>query len=479
MIRPLVHRSKQTLKTTLSSLAQRRNAKLRALPPQLWGLDVDASGRLSLEGLDLADLTARWGSPLHVVHAAALRRNARAFLNKEGLDEEGLDGERAPPCEVYYSYKTNPIPGVLRLLDAEGIGAEVISEYELWLALRLGVDPACIIFNGPVKSDASLREAIGRGIALLNANHREELARIGAIAAELGRRPVTGVRICTSASWGGQFGAPIGNGEALATIGEACRHPHLDMRALHVHFGAPLRTAQQVRQLVDETLDLAHLAAQRHGFELGILDLGGSLAIPTVQALSARDKRLNMTFLADLPAPDPERTLEIRAYVRLVRQLVHAGCRRRGLPVPRIVLEPGRSLTGNTQMLLTTVHSLKHATNAAPYAILDAGINLAQSVQSEFHQIYAATKMDATASRSYRLAGPICSPGDVLYWARSLPELAPGDTLAIMDAGAYFVPFATSFSFPQPAIVLVDDGAVHLLRRAERFEDLVLCDDPC
>jgi diaminopimelate decarboxylase len=468
MIRPLTRRSKQALKTALSTLAQHRNARRRPLPPRLWDLEVDAAGHLTLEGHALAELTARWGSPLHVVHAAALRRNARAFLDDEG----------GPPCEVYYSYKTNPIPGVLRLLHAEGIGAEVISEYELWLALRLGVDPARIVFNGPVKSDASLREAIGRGIALLNANHREELTRIGAVAAELGRRPITGVRVCTSASWGGQFGAPIDGGEALAAIEEACRNPHLDMRALHVHFGAPLRTEEQLRQLLDETLDLAHVAAERFGFELDILDLGGSLAIPTVQALSSKDKRLNMTFLADLPPPDPGRTLEIRAYVRLVRRLVRAGCQRRGLPVPRIVLEPGRALTGNTQLLLTTVHTLKHASNAAPYAILDAGINLAQSVQSEFHQVYAATKMHASNYGSYRLAGPICSPGDVLYWGCTLPELAPGDTLAIMDAGAYFVPFATSFSFPQPAIVLVDDGAVRPLRRAERFEDLVLCDDP-
>lgn len=467
MIRPLAQRSKQAVKTALSALAQRRNAQLQRLDPTLWSLDVGQSGRLSLEGLDLAELTKHWGSPLHVVHAAALRRNASAFLD----DTDG------PPCEVYYSYKTNPIPALLRMLDDAGIGAEVISEYELWLALRLGVEPGRIVYNGPVKSDASLREAIGRGIALVNANHREEIERIGAIAAQLGRRPVTGVRICTSASWGGQFGAPIDTGEALAAVTEAREHPHLALRALHVHFGAPLRTEAQLRRLLDETLDFAHRAREHCGFELGILDLGGSLAVPTVEALSPRDKRLNMTFLADLPTPDPRRTLDIRSYVRLVRRLVREGCARRGLPLPRIVLEPGRAMTGNTQLLLTTVQALKRSASGAPYAILDAGINLAQSMQSEYHQVFAATKMHARERHSYRLAGPICSPGDVLSWACSLPHLEVGDTLAIMDAGAYFVPFATSFSFPQPAIVLVDGGSVRLVRRAERFEDLVLCDD--
>src|SRR5690606_12119650 len=97
----------------------------------------------------------------------------------------------------------------LRLLHAEGIGAEVISEYELWLAFRLGVEPSRVIYNGPVKSDASLQEAIRRRIRLINANHREEIGRIGALAQTLGERPVTGVRVSTSASWSGQFGAPI------------------------------------------------------------------------------------------------------------------------------------------------------------------------------------------------------------------------------------------------------------------------------
>jgi diaminopimelate decarboxylase len=142
-----------------------------------------------------------------------------------------------------------------------------------------------------------------------------------------------------------------------------------------------------------------------------------------------------------------------------------------------LFLEPGRAMTGNTQFLIATVQALKNGDGAAPYAILDAGINLAQSVQSEYHQIFHSTRMQVAARRSYRLAGPICSPGDVLYWACSLPELSVGDPLVIADAGAYFVPFATSFSFPRPGIVLVDGGEVSLIRRAERFEDLISYDD--
>ena len=124
-------------------------------------------------------------------------------------------------------------------------------------------------------------------------------------------------------------------------------------------------------------------------------------------------------------------------------------------------------MTGNAQILITSVLSLNTGDPKPGWAILDAGINLAKSARSEFHHILPASRMHRERVLRYRLAGPICSPGDVLSWSALLPELEIGDALAIMDAGAYFVPFATSFSFPRPAIVMVDGSDVHLLRRAE------------
>ena len=115
------------------------------------------------------------------------------------------------------------------------------------------------------------------------------------------------------------------------------------------------------------------------------------------------------------------------------------------------MLEPGRALTGDTQFLLTTVVDINDG--PLPHAILDAGINVAEPVTSEYHQLISVTSPGLPATTPYRLAGPICTPADVLYQHWRLPPLAPGHVLAIMDAGAYFVPFSTTFSFPKPAIV--------------------------
>ena len=474
---PLKRITKRLVKASLRAFTQRWNERVKPLPPEHWELQTDARGRLSLEGLDLGELTERFGSPLHVVHARALRRNIAAFRDAPA-NASTSDAPANARCSVYYSYKTNPIPGVLRLMHGLGVGAEVISAYELWLALRLGVAPANIIYNGPVKSDDSLREAIAREVHLINANHREELTRISTLAHAVGKRPRVGLRVTTSGGWSGQFGSSIASGEALEALREACGDSALDVCALHAHLGAPIRDAGTARGFVREVMEFAEQARQAFGFEVEEIDFGGSLSVPTVTGLSAREKRFNMTLLGELSPPAPEQALSIREYVRVVCDEVASCARRSGMNPPAIILEPGRAMTGNTQFLLTTVQSIKSTREPPRTAILDAGINLAQSVQSEYHQVFCATRMHAKARQPYRLAGPICSPGDVLYWSYRLPELAAGDVLAIADAGAYFVPFATSFSFPQPAIVLVDGGRASVLRRAERFEDLIALDEP-
>jgi diaminopimelate decarboxylase len=127
--------------------------------------------------------------------------------------------------------------------------------------------------------------------------------------------------------------------------------------------------------------------------------------------------------------------------------------------------------------LVASVLSLKAGEPKPGWVILDAGINVAEPMRSEFHQIFPANRMQEPRTSLYKLAGPICSPGDVLSWSAPLPELAVGDAIAIMDAGAYFVPFGTSFSFPQPAIVKVDGAEIELLRRAETFENIVARDE--
>ena len=150
--------------------------------------------------------------------------------------------------------------------------------------------------------------------------------------------------------------------------------------------------------------------------------------------------------------------------------------RSRNLAPPRVILEPGRALTANTQLLLTTVLDVKDD-GELTHAVLDAGIEVAEPVSNEYHQLFSVSAPAAPSTTPYRLVGPICTPADVLYNNWRLPRLEPGHVLAIMDSGAYFVPFSTTFSFPKPAIAMQDGRNVVMCRRRESFEDMIALDE--
>ncbi len=486
------------VKPALGPLVRRLRPTRVDLPLSTWGLVRGPDGALSLDGVLLDALLDRYGSPLHVVDAGRLDRNAADFLAVPPGAKRG--------CQIAYSFKTNPVPGVLRRLLERGIGAEVISEYELWLALELGFAPGDIVFNGPARSRESLRVAVEREIGLIHLNSRCEIAPLVELARGLGRRPRVGVRVVPPGGWSGQLGERVDNGAAMRAFEEAVRAPELRVVALHAHLGGEIASAERLTTFVAHVLAFADELHRHLGLDIEVLDLGGSLACPTVRSLHGIEARLNRTFGADLLPRTPDSVLSIRDAVALVVAMVTEHYRLAGRELPRIVLEPGRAMTGDTQMLLTRVVNVQDEVDGLTHAVLDAGVCIASPLPHEVHQIFPigrarsagtgnegrrqASERRLTAGttfshadggarerRRYRLTGPICSPADVLCASWDLPELLPGDGLAIMDSGAYFVPFASSFSFPQPAIVMIDDGRAAVLREAETFQDMTSLDD--
>ncbi|MGO4958402.1 diaminopimelate decarboxylase family protein [Luteococcus sp. Sow4_B9] len=462
-ISPLMQRTKPIAKQALGA-AVRSRTNGNVLTPSVWGLERDDAGRLLVQGIALDDLVERHGGPLHVVDGTAVRANAARFL------QAGPDGK--PLVEAYYSYKSNPVPGILQLLDRLGVGAEVTSHYELWLALQLGVAPEHIIFNGPGKSEEGLRLAVERGIQIININQLEEVERIAAVARELGRRPRVGIRVSTSGTWQGQFATHASH--ALDVFRAARATGVLDVVGLHQHIGGHIGSVERLAAPVDEVLDFVELV-EEDGFELEILNLGGGLAVPTTYNFTQMDHKNNVHFGKPLPVPSVTEGLTIEDFVNVTHQHVAARYERRNRPMPRLMLEPGRGMTANTQMLVTRVLT-ERSTPDRDFLFLDAGVNVLPGFVSEYHHIFANTDPAGATDHEYRLVGPTCAPWDTLLHSWYGPELHTGDTLTVMDTGAYFVPMATTFSFAEPGVLLVDEGREVMLRRGERFEDIIALD---
>jgi diaminopimelate decarboxylase len=456
-------------KRAVADVARRIAPARRDLPLGTWRLSRDASGALSLGVVNLDDLLARRGSPLHVVDADGLARNAARFRAVPAGARRG--------CEVFCSYKTTPVPGILRVLHGCGLGAEVVSAYELWLALRLGVDPARIVYNGPAKSEESLASALRLGVGLINLNSRAEVAQLASLARKMGKRPEVGIRVVVPGGVGGQLGERIDTGAALRAFAEAVQCPELRVVALHCHFNGRIVSSSQLDAFLSALLAFADQLRERLGLGLEIIDVGGNLTCPTVSPLTPRARRLAVTLGCEPLPPRLDSVLSIDDYVAGVVGRVEAHFDARALPVPRVFVEPGRALTSNTQMLLCRAVNVREPdAMGVRWAVLDIGIHMAEPLGSEWHQLFPVNRRRGARPELHRLTGPSCMLSDQLFPAWKLPELAPGDSLAIMDTGAYFVAFSAPFSFPRPAIVMVDGAREHLLRRAETFEDLVALD---
>ncbi len=427
-----------------------------------------------MDGHDLTELAQKFGTPLHVASARVLRTRAREL-------RASLAGY---PSELWiaYSYKTNLVAGVLKVLHEAKIAAEVVDGYELWLAQRLGVPAGEIIFNGPAKSRQEIEAAVEAGIGLLVIDGLEEIDGVAEVADRLGRKLNVALRICpnivprgmnTSSVTGSrrnQFGLDLASGEASEALRRVRRHARLSLRGVHTHIGSGIHELESFRAAVDRVLDVQK-EAWRMGFTPDLVDLGGGLGTRNSREMSTLEM-LWYLGTGRLPKfPRPSENL-VPSYGAALCESLTRGARARGITPPMLVIEPGRALSSDAQVLLLTVQQTRSRPGVGRFALVDGGaMTTAMMFLSEYHAVLLANR-DAAAKGRTSVFGRLPSPMDVVYRNLPTPELVPGDVLAVMDAGAYFTSTSTNFGGPRPAVVLIDGAEVRVSRRRETFEDL-------
>jgi diaminopimelate decarboxylase len=187
--------------------------------------------------------------------------------------------------------------------------------------------------------------------------------------------------------------------------------------------------------------------------------------------------RLHHDFFKPYLPPDADAAPSIELFIQKIVAKVKKKCAEYRLELPVIIIEPGRAITGNAQILLSRIGDLKTGKDGYQIALTDAGINLTHPMSWEYHEIFAANKMNDEYNQFYGIAGPICTPMDLFVKNKQLPLLEVGDILSIMDAGAYFTSFSTNFSFPKPAVLMVAEGKSWVIREKEKYEDMTQLDN--
>jgi diaminopimelate decarboxylase len=405
-------------------------------------------GALHCEGVPLAQLAERHGTPLYVYSRTAIRERYAQF-------REAFAGRDHLIC---FAAKANPSRAILETLAGLGAGADIVSGGELYRAVRAGIPAGKIVYSGVGKSVTELEEALAAGILMFNVESFSELEALGAVAARLGRRPLVSLRVnpdvdpCThpyvatglkTSKFGIRFESVLEGYRRAASI------PGIDVAGVDCHIGSQLSSMGPFLEAVALVRELLATLRDR-GFDIRYLDVGGGLGI---------------TYGDERP-PSP---LE---YGRAIREAL-AGER------ATIVLEPGRSLVGNAGVLLTRVLYTKQAEDRR-FAMVDAGMNdlLRPSLYGAFHAVEEVLPGGRDPEVT-DVVGPVCESGDFLARGRIMPAVRAGDLLAVMSAGAYGASMASTYnSRPLAAEVMVDGDRHALIRERGTYADLTRGERP-
>ena len=414
---------------------------------------VNAAGHMEVGGCDLVQLARDHGTPLYVYDEATVRQRSAEYVASMGH-----------AGHVLYSAKAFASPYFLRVVAEEGLGLDVVSAGELDLALRSEFPRDRIHFLGNNKSREDVEAAYRAGATIvIDGSHEFDLLR--AVVPEGKRTPIMlrispGVKPDTldhisTGQLDSKFGFSIESGAARKAVEEALRHPRLDVVGLHSHIGSQIFALGAYQKAMEIMLDLLVELRAELKFEPQKLGAGGGLGI---------------AYTHDDDPPTP------RDFVETVRHALESGCAARGLKVPELVVEPGRSIAGPAGVALYTVGSIKDIPGVRRYVAVDGGMgdNIRPKLYGARYEAVLASAPDRAPAGKVTIAGKYCESTDILITDIEMPQLKAGDILCVPAAGAYCLAMASNYNgMPRPEVLMVRDGEARVMRRRETLDDLV------
>ncbi len=405
------------------------------------------NNHLIIGNVDTTSLADKYSTPLYVTNESRVIKNFQTYK------------EAFPDADIYYAAKANGSFAILRILAKQGAGADVFSYGELHIALQAGITKEKILFNGNSKTDFELQKAVELGIKV-SVDSRDELHALSEMAQSQGKEveiafrvnpdvsPRTHPKISTGLKTS-KFGIP--SNEVVSMYSEATELPGIMPTGIHCHIGSQILDVAPFTEAAGKMMELVEKVTKL-GIELKFVDLGSGLGIP---------------YEKEKPAPSPKDLAD--AILPVFEERTEA----LGIS-PKLILEPGRYIVGDTTILLTRVNTVKTAFKN--FVGVDAGFNLLirPAMYDSYHHVVVANKAASPPKETYTIAGPICETGDILAKDRKLPEIEKGDLIAILDAGAYGFSMSSQYNGrPRCAEVLVKNGEAEVIRSREDVEELM------
>lgn len=425
-------------------------------------LTVNDAGHLCLAGVDTVSLAETWGTPLYVLDEGRIRTRMKCYADT-------MSACFPAGSMPLYASKALCFREIYRIAHDEGIGADVVSGGELYTALSAGFPPEKLYFHGSSKTEAEIRYAVDSGIGFFIVDNPGELSRISLYATRKGIRQKILLRLTpgidphtfaavTTGTVESKFGIAIETGQADDFVKQALDAPGIELCGYHCHIGSQIAQAQPFCDAIDIMLSFTDRIRRDLGFTPAILNLGGGLAVAY--------------FEGDCSADPAQVIPQIAAHLK-------ERCDALSLPVPVVLMEPGRSIAADAGLTLYNVENVKSIPGYVDYVAVDGGMtdNPRYALYGSVHSAIAANRAAEPACCRVSISGRCCESDDLIGTDMPLQQVQPGDTVAVLVTGAYNYSMASHYNrVPKPAVVMLRNGEARLAVRRETYEDLAAFD---
>lgn len=416
------------------------------------------NGTLTIAGVPATSLAEQYGTPLYVCDEDMIRANCAKYTRALSVLNNG--------SHALYASKALSFKRIYGIVSDEGLGADVVSGGEFYTAVSAGADRSAIYFHGNNKSLSELEFAVREGIGCVVVNDINEARTLNGIALKSGKKQKTMLRVtpcidphtfkqvCTG-QLDSKFGTTIETGEAREAVGYIASAEGLSFCGCHCHIGSQIFEAQPFLDALNVMLDFCGKLRDEDGVICEELNLGGGIAVRYTENDGSSD---------------------IEATVGIVVKALAAECEKRSYPIPKLLLEPGRSIVANAGVTLYTVGSIKDIPGVRKYVSIDGGMadNPRFALYGAVHSALKASNCGTKPAEKVTIAGKSCESGDIVAEDAVIEQVETGDLLAVLGTGAYNYSMASNYNrLPKPAVVMISKGQTYVAVKRETYEDLV------
>lgn len=421
--------------------------------------NINENNHLTIGGCDTVELAKKYGTPLYVLDEATIRNSCRSFKNSidEYYDGFGL---------ACYASKALSCLEMCRIIKEEGLGLDVVSGGELYTAIKAGFPVDKIHFHGNNKTRAELEMAVEYNVGTVVVDNLYELDTLNGIAkshdksVDISLRIKPGIDAHThsfvkTGQIDSKFGFALETGEAFEAVKTSSSYENLNLVELHCHIGSQIFDVEPFVLAAQTMINFMGKIKKELGLTIRALNLGGGFGIKYT---------------------DHDKPTEYNLYMKDVSNAIKEATKINDIPMPFILIEPGRSIVGEAGITLYEIGGIKNIPSIRTYVSIDGGMtdNPRYALYGSGYTATIANRAADEANTVVTIAGKCCESGDLIQENINIQEPVVSDILAVFSTGAYNYSMASNYNrIPKPAIVMVNNGKDRLIVKRESYDDII------